>query len=290
VLEEIGYDAQTAAQRLPRVDEITFTRGEFGGREVGGGVFNEGGGMKISVAADIDPTDWRRVGPIMVHELGHFPARRVYTKGRQVGHRLVVFGFDRKQQVVTELGERHETPEDDDPFMIGVFREPIADLFGYYCTGKRGNDAPYQADKYYRETAFMAAMLQQLAEIRGTNVFAEFARVYKSFNERDYAYFLTLRQDMAKFYGQRDFMGVEEAQKRAADFVMKLNNITTEGGNDRVLARREGSVYVHTEGSQLTKVAKTGGFYDKYEKNIKAICGDGLILDGATIKMKKYIS
>lgn len=296
VLIDIGYTLNEATSCLPKTGQIHFYKTGGYSDSVRGGVANEGGRLQIDLASYVSEQNWRRIGPILTHELGHYPAQRVYGPGMEENSpiRLVSFGLDRKKLYLNIMGTQYFQQDTDDTYMNGVLREPLADLFGYYCTEKRGEGTPYHAQKYYRETAFTIALLQHLSEIRDTQFFDEFTRMYKSFNDRDYGYFVTLRDDFAKQWEQEG-LSHEDALKKATKFVSNLNNIQSSGGMDCVQTGIEGDangihIVHHQLGGQLTDVATEAGFQDRFSQNVKAISESGLVLNNAETVMTRDVN
>lgn len=297
VLVDIGYSPSDAIKKMPKLEEIAFYNYKYGQFDVGGAVFHEGGGMEMVLEPYLlNPVNWYRARSIFVHELGHYPAKRVFAEGTQDGspHRLVQLGFDKRKQILVQLGIRTKLEDRDGSYMAGILGEPLADIFGYYCTEKEGQSNPYQAPRYFRETAFLAAMLEQLSEIRNSDLFTEFAKLFKSYNDRDFTYFLSLRDDLANYFMLKENVDKKEALQKARTFISGLNSIHSEDGKDSVLTSIEGdpkriSVNHFIEGRQLSELAREGGFFDKYEKNATAIKGPGLVLKGASTKMQYRI-
>ncbi len=295
VMLDIGYAPNAAVSRLPKIEEVHFYKTTQHDNSVSGNVPHEGGRLVIELSPEVSEENWNRIGPFLTHELGHYPAKRVYGPGTEENSdaRLISIGLDRRKRYVGIMGTQYFQPDADAAYMNGVLREPLADIFGYYCTEKRNDGTAYHAQTYYRETAFVVTLLQQLAEIRGTKFFEEFARMYKSFNDGDYDYFVTIRDDFANHW-EKNGSTNEESVKMATTFVSNLNSVQTRGGMDRVKTEVKGAPEgIHLtsfySGGQITNIASEAGFKTRYLESVKAICNNGLVLDNAVTVMTRNV-
>jgi len=258
-LEELG--CKDLIGNIPNLEEIGFYRikpdvNTDNVHEITGLVPDIGTSLLFLLdrEAEIDTEETRK---LFLHEIAHIIYERVVSIDSKSIPQPKYLGFD---TVSSSIKTDNESIDSMERLTKSSFTEPLADLFSYYCSDKIGKYEHFLPGLYFREDAFLLGLLNNLARMNNDTIKDEFASLFNAFNHRDYSWYKHLVTSYEKLYQENGDLTAAEAHEKALIFVKNLNNIEVNKGLD-VVTTEDGTVYT---GSQLSKVAQEGEFFDYY--------------------------
>jgi hypothetical protein len=255
----IDLGTPESAARIPPPEKVKFyilNNLDMIG-QIHGGVDNLGRTMGFIVGPQFTEEiaqNPRETEKIYQHELCHAAGKSIVDEPSEKGPvNIKNKGFDKLHDTDQSSGEPRTKS-------LGVLREPVAELFSFFCSVENKAEVHSLGFLYARETSFLVALLDKMSHANNSSLKSEYSLLLKAFNDLDFNWYKHLINSFEIVYRENG-SNPETAKNRSREFARSLNTIAGINGRDEIEIGNGYSRFGH----QLSEISRLGEFFETYD-------------------------